>query len=156
MSSLFSKLLERRNLSAGLHSYSIILEPKKASIPEVISLPTCNKTQLRETLNSKSPSWVCFCRGDLFLTLCRGPSFLPWNSHSFCLLFSCSILPPGCGNLLHQTAYSTVRENSGLQNRYKCDNYSKKELFDFWFMSHLTPSSLPQRQAFSIIFSPHS
>lgn len=34
--SLFNKLLERRNLGMGIHCDSVILEPKRASIPKFL------------------------------------------------------------------------------------------------------------------------
>lgn len=134
--SLFTKTLERKNLGTGGHSYSVILEPKTVFTPPSISLPTYNKTQLRGTVNSKTPT-----RGDFLLTFPWGLGFLPLDSQSVSLLFSYSTLLPVCGKWFHQTCADYLQYNgrnlSQSQNtcRYKLGNYSNTELFNPWFMS---------------------
>ena len=115
--SLFSKLLERRHLGTGIHSYSVILEPKRASNPPPPPPSSCQpitKHSSGKLPTARLPAGFAFAEVTFFWHYPGGPGFLPLGSQPLSLLFASSALPPLCGNLLcriFMTIYGTVREN---------------------------------------------
>lgn len=67
LSSLFSKLLERRNLNAGFHSYSIISEPKKKlSSPKLSPCQPVKKHSSEKLWTASLPAGFAFVEVTFF------------------------------------------------------------------------------------------
>lgn len=146
--SLFSKLLERRNLDTGIHFYSVILEPKRASIPQVALCQPITKHSSKKLRTARLPAASAFAEVTLFWHYPGGPGFLLLGSQSLSL-------PPLCDNLLLETFIGYLQYNE--RNRRVTKKIQIWQLLQYrlvWLLIHVqTNTLLSPRVKLSIISS---